>query len=210
MDNENGLPSEFDNDEEKPKALLSWLKTTSPVIKILVVAGVIIVLSNVLIIAYVSSVTTNVNVDAGSQDGASVDGQPADSRKPMKELDYEKHFVDYYEKSMLLSERLLQLADVEVGRDGAWHKELSVDITLLKTLANNAQEVVPPASPGYQAIHKAYLEAFADFKWAADNLIAASAENDKVLQERCIRRLHRGRARMNDAVTNLKDVYSRD
>ncbi|HCG98610.1 MAG TPA: hypothetical protein DE036_02040 [Actinobacteria bacterium] len=210
MDNENGLQSDFDNDEEKPKTLLSRLKTTSLVVKILVVAGFLIILSNVFIIAYVSSVTTNVNVDSSSQDGASVDGQPADSRKPMKELDYEKQFVDDYEMSMLLSGRLLKLADVAAGRDGAWHKELSVDITLLKTLANNAQEVVPPASPGYQAVHKAYLEAFVDFKWAADNLSAASAENDKVLQERCIRRLYKGRARMNDAVTNLKNVYSRD
>ncbi|MDI6816486.1 MAG: hypothetical protein QME41_04765 [Actinomycetota bacterium] len=210
MDNENSLPSGQGNDKDRPKTLLNWFKTTSPVIKILVVAGFFIILSNVIIIAYVSSVTTNAGVDSSSEDGASVDGQPAGSRKPMKEVDYEKHFVDYYEKSMLLSERLLQLADVEVGRDGDWHKELSVDITLLKTLANNAQDVVPPASPGYQAIHEDYLEAFADFKWAADNLMAASAENDKVLQERCVRRLNKGRARMNDAVTKLKDVYSRD
>ncbi|MBS3908320.1 MAG: hypothetical protein KGZ93_01590 [Actinobacteria bacterium] len=210
MDNESGLLNGQGADEERPKTLLGWVKTISPVIRILGVASFIIILSNVLIIAYVSSVTTNVSVDSGGENEASVDGRPADSREPMKELDYEKHFIDYYEKSMLLSGRLLQLSNLEVERAGDWHKELSVDITLLKTLANNAQEAVPPASPGYQAIHEIYLEAFVDFKWAADNLIAASAENDKALQKRCIQRLNKGRARMNDAVKSLKDVYSRD
>jgi hypothetical protein len=210
LDDESSLLSRPEKDEESPKTLLSWLKATTPVIKMLIAAGLIIILGNLLIIAYVSSVTTGANVDSGNRDDAPVDGKPTESRKPMDELAFEKHFVDYYEKSMLLSGRMIQLADVSIERDDDWQRELSVDITLLKTLANGVQEVVPPESPGYKTIHEISLAAFADFKWAADNLMAASVENDKALQAKCVNRLTTGRERMNKAVTNLKDVYSRD
>lgn len=208
MNEENGLLGSLASDEEEPKTLLGWLKAASPAVKILVTAGLIIILSNVLIIFYVSAVMSGANVDSSGRDETPVNRQPVDGRESLNELDFEKHFVDDYEKSMLVSGRLLQLVDFAAERDRNWQQALSVDITLLKTLANGSQEVVPPNSPGYIAIHEVYLKAFADFKWAADNLMPAVSTNDAELQDSCVQRLNKGRERMNQAIQNLKDVYS--
>lgn len=208
MDEENGLLSGSASDEEKPKTLLGWLKAASPAIKILVTSGIIIILSNVLIIVYISSVMPGANVDSSGRGENPVNQQLENGREFLDELDYEKQFVDEYEKSMLVSGRLLKLLGAASARDRNWQQALSVEITLLKTLANGSQEVAPPNSPGYIAIHEVYLKAFADFKWAADNLMPAVSANDAELQERCVQRLNKGRERMNEAIQMLKEVYS--
>ena len=162
------------------KHLWEWFRGSHFVVKAFVYGSLIVILGNLAFIVYANNYLSS---DNKSQGPRSLTGP-----------EYEKAFIDQYDKWMATTNQLLYLVKDGEVRNDDWKHQVAIQITQMKTLINQERKMVPPKE--YVVIHSSYKKAISEFSWAADNLSKSIANQDQALLNKCIERVVKGRSHL--------------
>lgn len=185
--------------------LARWVKDINPLVRLLILVGLIIVLASLLFIAYINNLMTDAN-KVNPKDNLNRAGQAPDkAAKQLSETEYEHVIFDQYQKLLITSDRIIYLVKDANRQDEGWRNELSIQITQMKTLVNKAKQINPPDA--CRVSHSNFLRGVENFSWASDNLLKSIANNNPKLTDKCVKRFEQGENQLYYAFEKLEQGF---
>jgi len=182
-----------------------WVEDMNPIVRLMMLVGIIMVLASLLFITYINSLMVNASKVNPGDDVNKAGNAPERATEQLSEAEYEHAIFDQYQKLLITSDRIVYLIKDTKTRDEVWRNEVSVQVTQIKTLINKARQINPPDT--YRISHSNFLRAVEDFTWASDNLLKSIAENNPKLTDKCLERFERGEKQLYYAFEKLEQGF---